>query len=85
MGLSLLLTLATAIIGLNMALHQREAPCVDGTFIPTGTSDFTCYAHATGIVITLFSIVLATVVVLAGVAATVAVRRQSQRGRAPGN
>jgi len=52
--------------GVAMAVRRKEAPCADGTVLPEGTTDFTCYVHpqaGLGIGIAAISVLLGILVV----------------------
>jgi hypothetical protein len=63
-----------------MAAEKMDAPCPDETFIPLGTTDFTCYVHpqaGVGIAIATFSILLGILVVFTGIVASSTLRDRS--------
>jgi hypothetical protein len=69
--------------GLMMAFKRHVAPCPDGKYFPEGTTNFNCYVHpqgGLGTAIAVFSVLLATVVVLCGMSAAATLRTGSATG-----
>jgi hypothetical protein len=70
--MGLLIAVVGLVDGLVMALKKNEAPCPDGKYFPEGTTDYSCYVHpqgGLGIAIAAISVLLAILIVLAGISA----------------
>jgi hypothetical protein len=80
-GLSL--ALIGLIDGLVMAFKRHVAPCPNGTYFPQGTTDFNCYVHpraGVGIAITVFSVLLGTLLVFTAILAAGSLRARATTG-----
>jgi hypothetical protein len=78
-GLGLAAAGLGVVVGLRMALHATVVTCPDGTYFPQDETDFRCFAHhgagiGTGLVV--LSVMLAVLIVICSVCATVLLQRR---------
>ncbi|MCW2496918.1 hypothetical protein [Jatrophihabitans sp.] len=70
--LGIALAVVGVVVGLRMALKATVVPCPDGASFPSGTTDLRCFAHhhaGDGTAIVVVSLMLAILIILAGVVA----------------
>jgi hypothetical protein len=79
-ALGLVVALIGLVDGLVMAFRRHAAQCPNGHYFPPGTTNFSCYVHphaGEGIATAVFSILLGTLVCLAGISAVASLHRGS--------
>lgn len=82
-ALGLVVAIIGFIDGLVMAFKRHVAQCPNGRYFPPGTTNFNCYVHphaGDGIAVAVISILLGTLVWLAGISAVASVRGRSSAG-----